>query len=141
MGAGDLSITSSGCLGDREAWGAAPVGRPRAPPKAGSGPHPSPCSAAWEKGEPERRGRSAPGRAQEPPPRVRALSRPGSPLPAAARWPCSLPTGRSHSTLPPPSAEVGWASGSLTCLLPPTFHCFAASADRSELGCADVLWP
>lgn len=111
MGGGDMSITSSGCLGDGEAWGAAPVGRPRAPPKAGSGPHPYPCSAAWEKGEPERRGRSATGRAKEPPPRVRALSRPGSPLPAAARWPCLLPTGRSHSTLPPPSAEVGWGLG------------------------------
>ncbi|KAB0355908.1 hypothetical protein FD754_000064 [Muntiacus muntjak] len=70
MGGGDMSITSSGCLGDGEAWGAAPVGRPRAPPKAGSGPHPYPCSAAWEKGEPERRGRSATGRAKEPPPRA-----------------------------------------------------------------------
>ncbi|XP_070334628.1 peripheral-type benzodiazepine receptor-associated protein 1 isoform X3 [Odocoileus virginianus] len=83
MGGGDMSITSSGCLGDGEAWGAAPVGRPRAPPKAGSGPHPYPCSAAWEKGEPERRGRSATGRAQEPPPRAaesgepRGLDSPG----------------------------------------------------------------
>ncbi|XP_043758717.1 peripheral-type benzodiazepine receptor-associated protein 1 isoform X2 [Cervus elaphus] len=83
MGGGDMSITSSGCLGDGEAWGAAPVGRPRAPPKAGSGPHPYPCSAAWEKGEPERRGRSATGRAKEPPPRAaesgepRGLDSPG----------------------------------------------------------------
>ncbi|XP_068832718.1 peripheral-type benzodiazepine receptor-associated protein 1 isoform X2 [Capricornis sumatraensis] len=82
-GGGDMSITSSGCLGDGEAWGAAPVGRPRAPPKAGSGPHSYPYSPAWEKGEPERRGRSATGRAKEPPPRAaesgepRGLDSPG----------------------------------------------------------------
>ncbi|XP_040100162.1 peripheral-type benzodiazepine receptor-associated protein 1 [Oryx dammah] len=82
-GGGDMSITSSGCLGDGEAWGAAPVGRPRAPPKASSGPHSSPYSPAWEKGEPERRGRSATGRAKEPPPRAaesgepRGLDSPG----------------------------------------------------------------
>uniref|UniRef100_A0A8B9XEG7 TSPO associated protein 1 n=1 Tax=Bos mutus grunniens TaxID=30521 RepID=A0A8B9XEG7_BOSMU len=82
-GGGDMSIASSGCLGDGEAWGAAPVGRPRAPPKAGSGPHPYPYSPAWEKGEPERRGRSATGRAKEPPPRAaesgepRGLESPG----------------------------------------------------------------
>uniref|UniRef100_A0AAA9SN96 TSPO associated protein 1 n=1 Tax=Bos taurus TaxID=9913 RepID=A0AAA9SN96_BOVIN len=82
-GGGDMSIANSGCLGDGEAWGAAPVGRPRAPPKAGSGPHPYPYSPAWEKGEPERRGRSATGRAKEPPPRAaesgepRGLESPG----------------------------------------------------------------
>uniref|UniRef100_A0A8C6DP94 TSPO associated protein 1 n=1 Tax=Moschus moschiferus TaxID=68415 RepID=A0A8C6DP94_MOSMO len=69
-GSGDMSITSSGCPGDGEAWGAAPVGRPRAPPKSGSGPHPYPYCPAWEKGELERRGRSATGRAKEPPPRA-----------------------------------------------------------------------
>ncbi|XP_070628627.1 peripheral-type benzodiazepine receptor-associated protein 1 isoform X3 [Bos indicus] len=82
-GGGDMSIANSGCLGDGEAWGAAPVGRPRAPPKAGSGPHPYPYSPAWEKGEPERRGRSATGRAKEPPARAaesgepRGLESPG----------------------------------------------------------------
>ncbi|DAA19201.1 TPA: benzodiazapine receptor (peripheral) associated protein 1 [Bos taurus] len=82
-GGGDMSIANSGCLGDGEACGAAPVGRPRAPPKAGSGPHPYPYSPAWEKGETERRGRSATGRAKEPPPRAaesgepRGLESPG----------------------------------------------------------------
>ncbi|XP_058416561.1 LOW QUALITY PROTEIN: peripheral-type benzodiazepine receptor-associated protein 1 [Diceros bicornis minor] len=65
-GGGGISITSSCHLGDGEAWGTAPIGRPRGPPKANSGPNPSPRLPAWEKGEPERRGRSATGRAKEP---------------------------------------------------------------------------
>uniref|UniRef100_A0A2I3LF56 TSPO associated protein 1 n=1 Tax=Papio anubis TaxID=9555 RepID=A0A2I3LF56_PAPAN len=65
-GSGGISITSSCYPGDGEAWGTATVGRPRGPPKANSGPKPYPPLPAWEKGEPERRGRSATGRAKEP---------------------------------------------------------------------------
>ncbi|XP_032176956.1 peripheral-type benzodiazepine receptor-associated protein 1 isoform X10 [Mustela erminea] len=65
-GSGDVSITSSCSLGDGEAWGTAPTGRSRGPPKANSGPNPYPRLSVWEKGEPERRGRSATGRAKEP---------------------------------------------------------------------------
>ncbi|XP_063574192.1 peripheral-type benzodiazepine receptor-associated protein 1 isoform X13 [Pongo abelii] len=65
-GSGGISITSSCYPGDGEAWGTATVGRPRGPPKANSGPKPYPRLPAWEKGEPERRGRSATGRAKEP---------------------------------------------------------------------------
>ncbi|XP_011809090.1 PREDICTED: peripheral-type benzodiazepine receptor-associated protein 1 isoform X3 [Colobus angolensis palliatus] len=65
-GSGGISITSSCYPGDGEAWGTATVGRPRGPPKANSGPKPYPHLPAWEKGEPERRGRSATGKAKEP---------------------------------------------------------------------------
>nr|XP_010338036.2 peripheral-type benzodiazepine receptor-associated protein 1 isoform X1 [Saimiri boliviensis boliviensis] len=65
-GSGGISITSSCYPGDGEAWGTATVGRPRGSPKANSGPKPYPHLPAWEKGEPERRGRSATGRAKEP---------------------------------------------------------------------------
>uniref|UniRef100_A0A2K6BCD1 TSPO associated protein 1 n=1 Tax=Macaca nemestrina TaxID=9545 RepID=A0A2K6BCD1_MACNE len=65
-GSGGISITSSCYPGDGEAWVTATVGRPRGPPKANSGPKPYPPLPAWEKGEPERRGRSATGRAKEP---------------------------------------------------------------------------
>ncbi|XP_010371237.2 peripheral-type benzodiazepine receptor-associated protein 1 isoform X9 [Rhinopithecus roxellana] len=65
-GSGNISITSSCYPGDGEAWGTATVGRPRGPPKANSGPKPYPHLPAWEKGEPERRGRSATGKAKEP---------------------------------------------------------------------------
>uniref|UniRef100_A0A8C3XAN1 TSPO associated protein 1 n=1 Tax=Catagonus wagneri TaxID=51154 RepID=A0A8C3XAN1_9CETA len=66
-GGGGLSSTSSCHLGDGEAWGTAPTGRPRGPQKANSGPNPYPRLPAWEKGEPERRSRSATGRAKESP--------------------------------------------------------------------------
>ncbi|EPY83556.1 peripheral-type benzodiazepine receptor-associated protein 1 [Camelus ferus] len=56
-GGGGVSYTGSCHLGDGEAWGTAPAGRPRGPPKASSGPNPYPRLPAWEKGEPERRGR------------------------------------------------------------------------------------
>ncbi|XP_012300958.2 peripheral-type benzodiazepine receptor-associated protein 1 isoform X1 [Aotus nancymaae] len=65
-GSGGISITSSCYPGDGEAWGTATVGRPRGSPKANSGPKPYPRLPAWEKGEQERRGRSATGRAKEP---------------------------------------------------------------------------
>ncbi|XP_070339019.1 peripheral-type benzodiazepine receptor-associated protein 1 isoform X3 [Equus asinus] len=69
-GGGGVSITSSCYLGDGEAWGTAPIGRPRGPLKANSGLNPYPRLLAWEKGEPERRGRSATGRAKEQPSRA-----------------------------------------------------------------------
>ncbi|XP_007176192.2 peripheral-type benzodiazepine receptor-associated protein 1 isoform X6 [Balaenoptera acutorostrata] len=75
-GGGGISVTSSCYLGDGEAWGAAPTGRPRGPPKANSGPNPYPRLPAWEKGEPERRGRSATGRAKEPPSRATETGEP-----------------------------------------------------------------
>ncbi|XP_053425102.1 peripheral-type benzodiazepine receptor-associated protein 1 isoform X2 [Nycticebus coucang] len=68
-GSGGVSITSSCYPGDGESWGTAPVGRSRGPVKVNSGPNPYPCLLAWEKGEPERRGHSAMGRAKEPPSR------------------------------------------------------------------------
>uniref|UniRef100_A0A8C8YUL6 TSPO associated protein 1 n=1 Tax=Prolemur simus TaxID=1328070 RepID=A0A8C8YUL6_PROSS len=71
-GSGGVSITSSCYHGDGEAWGTAPIARSRGPVKVNSGPNPYPRLPAWEKGEPERRGRSATGRAKEPPSRVRA---------------------------------------------------------------------
>ncbi|XP_034496346.1 peripheral-type benzodiazepine receptor-associated protein 1 isoform X3 [Ailuropoda melanoleuca] len=75
-GSGGISITSSCYLGDGEAWGTAPIGRSRGPLKANSGPHPYPCLSAWEKGEPERRSRSATGRAKEPPSRATETGEP-----------------------------------------------------------------
>ncbi|XP_067573310.1 peripheral-type benzodiazepine receptor-associated protein 1 isoform X6 [Pseudorca crassidens] len=75
-GGGGVSGTSSCYLGDGEAWGAAPTGRPRGPPKANSGPNPYPRLPAWEKGEPERRGRSAAGRAKESPSRATETGEP-----------------------------------------------------------------
>ncbi|KAJ8784015.1 hypothetical protein J1605_009058 [Eschrichtius robustus] len=75
-GGGGISVTSSCYLGDGEAWGAAPTGRPRGPPKANSGPNPYPRLPAWEKGEPERRGCSATGRAKEPPSRATETGEP-----------------------------------------------------------------
>ncbi|XP_066876762.1 peripheral-type benzodiazepine receptor-associated protein 1 isoform X4 [Kogia breviceps] len=75
-GGGIISVTSSCYLGDGEAWGAAPTGRPRGPPKANSGPNPYPRLPAWEKGEPERRGRSATGRAKESPSRATETGEP-----------------------------------------------------------------
>ncbi|XP_006154711.1 peripheral-type benzodiazepine receptor-associated protein 1 [Tupaia chinensis] len=65
-GSGSITITSSCYPGDGEAWGTAPIGRPRGPLKVNSGHNPYPRLPAWEKGEPERRGRSASGRAKEP---------------------------------------------------------------------------
>lgn len=113
-GSGGISITSSCCPADGEPWGTDPVERPRGPPKVNSGPNPYPHLPAWEKGEPERRGRSATCRAKEPPSRVCAhfLPRAAPHLlpPAAAWWPCLLPTSHSHSTLPPPSAASSSAS-------------------------------
>ncbi|XP_072603675.1 peripheral-type benzodiazepine receptor-associated protein 1 isoform X3 [Vulpes vulpes] len=75
-GNGGIGITSSCYLGDGEAWGTAPIGRSRGPLKAHSGPNPSPRLSAWEKGEPERRGRSATGRAKEPPSRATETGEP-----------------------------------------------------------------
>uniref|UniRef100_A0A667IT54 TSPO associated protein 1 n=1 Tax=Lynx canadensis TaxID=61383 RepID=A0A667IT54_LYNCA len=75
-GSGGISITSSCYPGDGEAWGTAPVGRSRGPLKANSGPTPYPRLSAWEKGEPERRGRGATGRAKEPPSRATETGEP-----------------------------------------------------------------
>nr|XP_015107407.2 peripheral-type benzodiazepine receptor-associated protein 1 [Vicugna pacos] len=75
-GGGGVSYTGSCHLGDGEAWGTAPVGRPRGPPKASSGPNPYPRLPAWEKGEPERRGRSATGRTKESPSRATETGEP-----------------------------------------------------------------
>ncbi|CAK6438017.1 unnamed protein product [Pipistrellus nathusii] len=65
-GSGGVSITSSCSLRDGEAWGTAPLGKSRGALKANSGPSPYPRLPAWERGEPERRGCSATGRAKEP---------------------------------------------------------------------------
>ncbi|XP_012581986.1 PREDICTED: peripheral-type benzodiazepine receptor-associated protein 1 isoform X1 [Condylura cristata] len=65
-GGGGISVSGSCYPGDGEAWGTAPLGRPRGPVKASSGPDPYPCLPAWDKGEPEQRARSAMGRAKEP---------------------------------------------------------------------------
>ncbi|MBZ3889443.1 Peripheral-type benzodiazepine receptor-associated protein 1 [Sciurus carolinensis] len=59
-GSGGISITSSCYPADGEAWGTAPIARPRGPLKINSGPSPYPRLPAWEKGEPERRGRAPP---------------------------------------------------------------------------------
>uniref|UniRef100_A0A452QKR5 TSPO associated protein 1 n=1 Tax=Ursus americanus TaxID=9643 RepID=A0A452QKR5_URSAM len=75
-GSGDISVTNSCYLGDGEAWGTAPIGRSRGPLKANSGPNPYPRLSAWEKGEPERRSRSATGRAKEPPSRAAETGEP-----------------------------------------------------------------
>ncbi|KAM5274743.1 peripheral-type benzodiazepine receptor-associated protein 1 isoform 2-T2 [Ctenodactylus gundi] len=64
--AGSVSVTSSCYPADGETWGTVPVGRPRGSVKVNSGPNPYSRLPAWEKGEPERRGRSAAGRAKEP---------------------------------------------------------------------------
>lgn len=69
-GSGAISITSSCYPADGEPWATAPVGRPRAPLKVNSGPSPYLHLPAWEKGEPERRGRSVTSRAKEPPSRA-----------------------------------------------------------------------
>ncbi|XP_076792180.1 peripheral-type benzodiazepine receptor-associated protein 1 isoform X3 [Arvicanthis niloticus] len=69
-GSGGVSINSSCYPTDGEAWGTAAVGRPRGPPKVNSGPNAYLRLPAWEKGEPERRGRSAIGRTKEPPSRA-----------------------------------------------------------------------
>nr|XP_013004934.1 peripheral-type benzodiazepine receptor-associated protein 1 isoform X9 [Cavia porcellus] len=66
VGSGGIGITSSCYPADGEPWGMAPIGRPRGPLKVNSGP----SLPAWEKGEPERRGRSATSRAKEPPSRA-----------------------------------------------------------------------
>ncbi|KFO35013.1 Peripheral-type benzodiazepine receptor-associated protein 1 [Fukomys damarensis] len=70
VGSGGISITSSCYPTDGEPWGMALAGRPRGPLKVNSDPSPYPHLPAWEKGEPERRGRSATGRAKEQPSRV-----------------------------------------------------------------------
>lgn len=75
-GGGSISITSSCYLGDGEAWGTAPIGRPRGALKANSGPSPYSHLLAWEKGEPERRGCSATGRAKEPASRAIEIGEP-----------------------------------------------------------------
>ncbi|KAF6097938.1 TSPO associated protein 1 [Phyllostomus discolor] len=75
-GGGGISITSSCYLGDGEAWGTASTGKPKGALKANSGPNPYPRLPAWEKGEPERRGRSATGRAKEPASRATEIGEP-----------------------------------------------------------------
>lgn len=126
VGSGGVSISSSCYPTDGEAWGTAAVGRPRGPAKVNSGPNTYLRLPAWEKGEPERRGRSAIGRTKEPPSRVCAHS----PLWAA---PCLLLPGGSACC--PPATPIPRAAtsisragagppGCLTCLLPPTFHRF-----------------
>ncbi|XP_054441518.1 peripheral-type benzodiazepine receptor-associated protein 1 [Pteronotus mesoamericanus] len=75
-GGGGVSITSSCSLGDGEAWGTASTGKPRGALKANSGPNPYAHLPAWEKGEPERRGRSATGRAKEPASRATEIGEP-----------------------------------------------------------------
>ncbi|XP_023561282.1 peripheral-type benzodiazepine receptor-associated protein 1 isoform X9 [Octodon degus] len=70
VGSGGISITSSCYPADGEPWATAPVGRPRGPLKVNLGPSPYPHLPAWEKGEPERRGRSVTSRAKEPPSRA-----------------------------------------------------------------------
>ncbi|XP_051046685.1 peripheral-type benzodiazepine receptor-associated protein 1 [Phodopus roborovskii] len=69
-GSGGISITSSCYPTDGEPWGTAAVGRSRGPLKVNSGPNPYLRLPAWEKGEPERRGRSATSRTKEPPSRA-----------------------------------------------------------------------
>ncbi|XP_029423936.1 peripheral-type benzodiazepine receptor-associated protein 1 isoform X5 [Nannospalax galili] len=76
VGSGGISLTSSCYPTDGEAWGTAPVGRPRGPLKFNSGPNPYVHLPAWEKGEPEWRGRSAPGRTKEPPSRATETGEP-----------------------------------------------------------------
>ncbi|XP_007536186.1 peripheral-type benzodiazepine receptor-associated protein 1 isoform X3 [Erinaceus europaeus] len=66
---GGISVTSSCYLGDGETWGTVPTGRPRGPVKANLGLSSYTRLPAWEKREPERRGRGATGRAKEPPSR------------------------------------------------------------------------
>nr|Q9JIR0.2 RecName: Full=Peripheral-type benzodiazepine receptor-associated protein 1; Short=PRAX-1; AltName: Full=RIMS-binding protein 1; Short=RIM-BP1; AltName: Full=TSPO-associated protein 1 [Rattus norvegicus] len=70
VGSGGVSISSSCYPTDGEAWGTAAVGRPRGPVKVNSGSNTYLRLPAWEKGEPERRGRSAIGRTKEPPSRA-----------------------------------------------------------------------
>nr|XP_045014098.1 peripheral-type benzodiazepine receptor-associated protein 1 isoform X4 [Jaculus jaculus] len=65
-----LGITSSCYPADGEAWDTAPLRRPRGPLKVNSGPNPYLHLPAWEKGEPERRGRGTTGRTKEPPSRA-----------------------------------------------------------------------
>lgn len=131
-GSGGVSINSSCYPTDGEAWGTAAVGRPRGPPKVNSGPNAYLRLPAWEKGEPERRGRSAIGRTKEPPSRVCAHY----PLWAA---PCLLLPGGSACC--PPATPIprchlhqqswGRASG-LPHLSPPTYiPLLSASAERN----------
>ncbi|KAM8813008.1 peripheral-type benzodiazepine receptor-associated protein 1 [Rhynchonycteris naso] len=79
-GGGGICVASSCYPGDgagaREAWGTAPGGRHMGALKARSGLTPSPRLPAWEKGEPERRGRSASGRAKEPASRATEIEEP-----------------------------------------------------------------
>ncbi|XP_076399204.1 peripheral-type benzodiazepine receptor-associated protein 1 isoform X4 [Peromyscus maniculatus bairdii] len=69
-GSGGIGITSSCYPTDGESWGTAAVGRSRGPLKVNSGSNPYLRLPAWEKGEPERRGRCAAGRTKEPPSRA-----------------------------------------------------------------------
>lgn len=126
-GSGGISITSSCYPTDGEPWGTAAIGRSRGPLKVNSGSNPYVRLPAWEKGEPERRGRCATGRTKEPPSRVCAHS----PLWAAPSACCCLVALlAAHQPLPfhaATSISRGGARplGSLTCLPhTPTFHCF-----------------
>lgn len=134
-GGGGISISGSSYSGDGEAWGTAPVGRPRGPLKASSGSTPHSHLLAWEKGEPEWRGRSATGRAKEPASRVRAHSPHWAAL-------CLLPPGGPACC--PPATPIprcrlhqqrwGWASW-LPHLPPPTHIPLLCCFCRLKLGC------
>nr|XP_020035225.1 peripheral-type benzodiazepine receptor-associated protein 1 isoform X2 [Castor canadensis] len=86
-GSGGISIISSCYPADGETWGAAPIGRSRGPLKANSGPNSYPRLPAWEKGEPERRGRSATGRTKEPPSRATETGEPRGQDSSGRRYP------------------------------------------------------
>ncbi|XP_006889307.1 PREDICTED: peripheral-type benzodiazepine receptor-associated protein 1 isoform X2 [Elephantulus edwardii] len=99
---GGISITSSCCPGEEEAWSGAHVGRSRGPLKASSVPNPYPRLPAWEKGEPERRGRSAAGRAKEPPSRATEMAEPRGQDSSGRRG----PPRRGTRALRPGSSEL-----------------------------------
>ncbi|KAM9598067.1 peripheral-type benzodiazepine receptor-associated protein 1 [Trichechus inunguis] len=102
-GSGGISITSSCYPGEGESWGAAPIGRPRGPLKANSAPTPYPRLPAWEKAEPERRGRSVTGRTKEQPPRATGMEEPRGQDSSGRRGP--PPTGARDRR--PGSSEPG----------------------------------
>ncbi|ELW61582.1 Peripheral-type benzodiazepine receptor-associated protein 1 [Tupaia chinensis] len=133
-GSGSITITSSCYPGDGEAWGTAPIGRPRGPLKVNSGHNPYPRLPAWEKGEPERRGRSASGRAKEPSSRVRAHSPPWA-APACCRLVALL---AAHQLLPfhaAASISRVWANApGEECCAPALLCCFRCAGQSWGVG-------
>ncbi|XP_016066136.1 PREDICTED: peripheral-type benzodiazepine receptor-associated protein 1 isoform X2 [Miniopterus natalensis] len=111
-GGGGISTTSSCYLGDGEAWGPAPIGRPKGALKANSGPKPYPRLPAWEKGEPERRGRGATGRAKKPASRATEIGEPRGQDNSGRRGPprrgpqASWPDTTEQAPLRSPGKEV-----------------------------------